>query len=51
MSQLPNGTTVWIYGDLPFLQSGLGSDLASDASTTISLGALRHLATLGEVTV
>lgn len=51
MSQLPNGTTVWIYDDLPFLQHGLGVDLAPDASTTISLVALRHLATLGEVTV
>jgi hypothetical protein len=51
MSQLPNGTTVWIYGDLPLLHYGLGADLAPDASTTIPLGALRHLATLGEVTV
>jgi hypothetical protein len=43
------GASVLVYGGLWANHSGLGADLAPDATTTIPLAALRHAATVEEV--
>jgi hypothetical protein len=48
--QLTGGTHVRVYGAMPFTGCGIGADLAPDATTTLSLLALRHVSTLREVT-
>jgi hypothetical protein len=45
-----DGSCVEVYGGLRFIERGLGADLAPNATTTIPLAALRHAATLGDVT-
>ncbi|MGH3570481.1 MAG: hypothetical protein ACRDZY_08870 [Acidimicrobiales bacterium] len=47
--QLASGATVLVYGGLWATHSGLGTDLAPDATTTIPLAALRHTATVEEM--
>jgi FtsP/CotA-like multicopper oxidase with cupredoxin domain len=51
IGQLPGGVTIRVYGGLPFTQHGPGANLTSGGSTTMSLAALRHLTTPGEVTL
>ncbi|HEY6421892.1 MAG TPA: hypothetical protein VIY28_01325 [Pseudonocardiaceae bacterium] len=46
---LASGASVLVYGGLWAQYSGLGTDLAPDATTTIPLAALRHAATTEEV--
>jgi hypothetical protein len=48
--QLTRGARIRVYGAVPFTGCGIGADLASDATTTLSLLALRHVSTLREVT-
>ena len=48
--QLTRGARIRVYGAMPFTGRGIGADLASDATTTILLTALRHVSTLREVT-
>ncbi|MGB7796431.1 MAG: hypothetical protein WBL53_09280 [Pseudonocardiaceae bacterium] len=48
--QLTHGARIRIYGATPFTECGLGADLAPDATTNLSLRALRHVSTLREVT-
>jgi hypothetical protein len=48
--QLTRGARIRVYGGVPFTGCGIGTDLAPDAATTISLLALRHVTTLREVT-
>jgi hypothetical protein len=48
---LPEGISIRVYGGVPFIEYGIGADLAPDASTIVSLAVLGHLATLGEVTI
>jgi hypothetical protein len=48
--RLTNGAYIQVYGGIRFIERGLGADLAPDATTTIPLAALRHAATLGDVT-
>ncbi|MDQ3763536.1 MAG: hypothetical protein M3460_18480 [Actinomycetota bacterium] len=47
---LPGGVSIQVYCCVPFTEHGVGADLAPNATTTIPLAALRHLAALGEVT-
>ncbi|MGH3809434.1 MAG: hypothetical protein ACRDRU_22965 [Pseudonocardiaceae bacterium] len=47
---LPDGVSLRIYSGVPFTEHGLGADLAPDATTTIPLATLRHLATDGALT-
>jgi hypothetical protein len=49
--QLPGGVTVSVYGGTAFTPHGIGADLTPLGRTTVPLAALRHLATLGEVTL
>jgi hypothetical protein len=49
IGRLPSGVTIRVYGDVPFIEHGIGADLAPDASTIVPLVVLRHLATPGEV--
>ncbi|MGH3916730.1 MAG: hypothetical protein ACRDTC_25445 [Pseudonocardiaceae bacterium] len=49
--QLPTGVPVHVYGGVPFTPHGLGSDLEPDGRAPVLLVSLRHLATLGEVTL
>lgn len=51
IGQLPGGTTVGVYGGVPFTDRGLGAGLAPDAKTTVPLAALRTMATPGKVMV
>jgi hypothetical protein len=51
IGRLPGGVSIRVYGGVPFIEHGIGADLASDASTIVPLAALRHLATPGEVTL
>jgi hypothetical protein len=51
IGQLPEGITIRVYGGAAFTEHGIGADLAPDASTTVPLAILRHLATPGEVTL
>jgi hypothetical protein len=46
--QLPCGAAILVYGGLAATLSGLGADLAPNATAPISLAALRHIATLKE---
>jgi hypothetical protein len=48
-SLLPGGTAVQVYGGMRVSDHGLGADLASSATTTVTLSTLRHLATHGHV--
>jgi hypothetical protein len=48
--QLTRGACIRVYGAMPFTGCGIGADLAPDATTTLSLLALRHVSTLREVT-
>ena len=47
---LPNGATVQIYGALRITDCRLATDLAPNATTTVPLVTLRHLATPGQAT-
>jgi hypothetical protein len=47
---LTRGARVRVYGAMPFTGRGVGADLAPDATTSLSLLALRHVSTLREVT-
>jgi hypothetical protein len=47
---LPGGVTVRVYGALPVTDRGPGADLEPDATTTLPLATLRHLATPAVVT-
>ncbi|HEU0086587.1 MAG TPA: hypothetical protein VFQ77_02845 [Pseudonocardiaceae bacterium] len=47
--RLPGGTGIRIYGGLPFTERGPGGGLAPGDTAPLRLGALRHLADLGEV--
>jgi hypothetical protein len=47
---LPGGATVRVYGALPVTDRGPGADLEPDATTTLPLATLRHLATPALVT-
>ena len=49
IGQLPQGISIRVYGGVPFIEHGIGADLAPDSSTIVSLAVLRHLATPGEV--
>jgi hypothetical protein len=49
IGRLPRGVSIRVYGGVPFTEHGIGADLAPDASTTVPLAVLRHLATPGEV--
>lgn len=50
--RLPGGTSIKIYGCLPFHESRFGSDvLEPNATTTIPLQTLRHLSAIAEVAV
>jgi hypothetical protein len=51
IGRLPEGTSIRVYGGVPFIEHGIGADLAPDASTSVSLAILGHLATPGEVTL
>ncbi|MBV9162825.1 MAG: hypothetical protein JO309_12695 [Pseudonocardiales bacterium] len=51
IGQLAEGVTIRVYGGLPLTEHGPGADLACDTSVTVPLAVLRHLATLGEVTL
>ena len=46
--RLPGGTTVRVYGGMPFRERGPGGDLAPGARSPLLLGALRSVAALGE---
>ncbi|MGH3776567.1 MAG: hypothetical protein ACRDRR_12695 [Pseudonocardiaceae bacterium] len=46
---LAGGASVLVYGGLWATHCSLGADLAPDATTTIPLAALRHTATVEEV--
>jgi hypothetical protein len=46
---LPCGAAVLVYGGLSATDRGLGADLAPAAAATVPLAALRHTATLKEV--
>ena len=46
---LAGGASVLVYGGLWAQHRGLGADLAPDATTTIPLAALRHAASVEEV--
>jgi hypothetical protein len=47
---LPGGATVQIYGGMRITDRSLGADLAPDATRTVPLATLRHLATPGQAT-
>jgi hypothetical protein len=47
---LPGGATVRVYGALPVTDCGLAGGLEPDATTTLPLAALRHLASPALVT-
>jgi hypothetical protein len=47
--ELPGGVSVQVYGGMAFTEHGPGGDLTPGATTPVLLTALRHLATLGEV--
>lgn len=47
--QLPGGATVRVYAGMAFPERELGAGLAPGDRTPALLGALRHLATFGEV--
>ena len=47
---LPSGVAVQIYGALSATNLGLGVGLDPDATTTVTLATLRHLATPGQIT-
>ena len=47
---LPGGIAVQAYGGMQFTHRGPGADLTPGATTTLSLTALRHLATPGQIT-
>jgi hypothetical protein len=49
IGQLPQGISIRVYGGVPFIEHGIGADLAPDSSTIVSLAVLRHLATPGKV--
>jgi hypothetical protein len=49
IGRLPGGVSIRVYGGVPFIEHGIGADLAPDASTVVPLVVLRHLATPGEV--
>jgi hypothetical protein len=49
IGQLPQGISIRVYGGVPFIEHGIGADLAPDSSTIVSLAVLRHLATPSEV--
>lgn len=51
IGRLPDGVSVRVYGGVPFTEHRIGADLARDASKTVTLAAVRHLATLGEATL
>ena len=51
ISQLAEDVTIRVYGSLPFTPHGIGADLTPGSTKTVPLAALRHLATLGEVTL
>jgi hypothetical protein len=51
IGRLPEGISIRVYGGVPLTPRGIGADLAPDASMTVPLAALRHLATPGEVTL
>jgi hypothetical protein len=51
IGRLPDGVTIRVYGGVSFTDHGIGADLAPDASTTVPLAVLHHLATPGEVTL
>jgi hypothetical protein len=40
-----------VHGGMPFTESGIGGNLAPDASATVPLVVLRQRATLKEVTI
>jgi hypothetical protein len=48
--QLTHGARIRIYGAMPFTGCGIGADLAPDATTSLSLLALRYVNTLREAT-
>ncbi|MGH3824736.1 MAG: hypothetical protein ACRDRA_18165 [Pseudonocardiaceae bacterium] len=47
---LPGGAAVQVYGGMRVTDRGLGADLAPDATRTLPLATLRHLATPGQAT-
>ena len=51
IGRLTGGAVVRAYGGVPFTDHGLGADLTPDTSTTVSLAALRAMATPGEVMI
>jgi hypothetical protein len=51
IGQLPGGVLIRVHGGMPFTESGIGGNLAPDASATVPLVVLRQRATLKEVTV
>jgi hypothetical protein len=48
--QLTHSARIRVYGAMTFTGRGIGADLAPDATTPLSLLALRHVSTLREVT-
>jgi FtsP/CotA-like multicopper oxidase with cupredoxin domain len=51
IGQLPGGVSIRVHGGMPFTESGIGGNLAPDASATVPLVVLRQRATLKEVTI
>jgi hypothetical protein len=51
IGRLPGDVSIRVYGGMPFIEHGLGAELAPDASTTVPPAVLRHLATPSEVTL
>jgi hypothetical protein len=47
---LPGGAAIQVYGGLPVTTRGLGPDLPANATRTLPLASLRHLATPGRIT-
>ncbi len=47
--RLPGGVPLRVYGGVPFTKHGPGGGLAPGESAPLPLGALRHLADLGQV--
>jgi hypothetical protein len=45
------GISIRVHGGMPFTESGIGSNLAPDASATVPLVVLRQRANLKKVTV
>ena len=51
IGRLPGDVSIRVYGGVPFIEHGLGAELAPDASTTVPPAVLHHLATPSEVTL